>query len=205
MASEEFKIKGIGRMQAMLKPGLAKKEVQKTVGKATGRNAQLLLKAIRKAIQSGNYAPNAALTVDIKGSSKALVDSGNLFQAITATQQSPTVAFVGILRTDEAFNVGVAIHEGFTTKVTEKMRGLFFILWLASQGSVPSGELTGRAKELFARFQGWKPLNEDTTEIRVPARRFIGDPFENSGLKRKIVVNWNNAVREGLIKASNKK
>lgn len=204
MPEQAFTIRGIGKLRTMLKGNVMKKEVERKVRRATGRNGLLVLKAIRKRIQADKYAENAELTEAIKGSGKPLVDFGDLFQAMAMHQPDAKTVFVGILKTDDAFNIGVALHEGKVIKVTDKMRGLFFVLWLASVGGIDPAELKGRAQELFRRYKHWKPLDEETTEIRIPARRFIGEAFEAGGLKRKIVVNWKNAVREGMIDASRK-
>jgi hypothetical protein len=202
--AHEFEVRGIDKINQLLRPVPTSKKVMRQVELATGRNALIVLKAIRKGIQSGKYAANAALTSAIKGSTKPLADKGELFKSITIHRPKPTVAIVGILKTDGIYNVARAIHDGVQLSVTPKMRGLFFVLWLASQGSIPPGDLTGRARDLFDRYKKWKPLDDSTTAIRIPARRFIGDVFDNPGLRRKLKVNWKNAIRAGIIDAQKK-
>jgi hypothetical protein len=177
----------------------------KHVGRATGRNALWLLREIRKGIQSGRYTANAPLTEAIKGSGKPLVDKGDLFQSIAMHQESPMVAFVGIHKTNKAYNLGVTLHEGVEINVTQRMRGLFFVLWLASIGAIPHGDLTGRAQDLFSRYKNWKPLDDKTTKIRIPPRRFISDVYNRQAVRKRIITNFKNALREGLIAASKQK
>lgn len=202
MAQTAFTLKGVNRLKLLLTPGHSKPIVMRHVGRATGRNALWLLREIRKGIQAGKFDANAPLTEAIKGSGKPLVDKGELFKSIAMHQQSPTVAFVGILKTDKAYNLGVALHEGFTVDVTKRMRGLFFVLWLASIGAIPAGDLTGRAADLFQKYKSWKPLGDKTTAIRVKPRRFIADVFNQKGVQKRIVTNWKNALREGMMEAS---
>lgn len=203
--AQEFEIRGISKIQQLLRPAPTSKTVQKHVARATGVNGLLVLKAIRRKIQSGGFTANAALTQAIKGSGKPVVDHGELFKSITMHRPKPMVAVIGILKTDSIYNIAKAIHDGVQINVTPRMRGLFFLLWLASQGSISPGHLRGRARDLFDRYKGWKPFDETTTTIRIPAREFIGDAFRNRGLVRKIKVNWKNAVRAGIIEAQKQK
>jgi len=175
----------------------------KLMRRATGRNALLAQGAIRRAIKSNINPKNAALTSAIKGSTKTLVDHGELFQAVAIKMISDTEAFAGILRTDGAFNLGVALHEGATISVTPRMRAMFFLLWLASTGAITG--LDGRAGELFARYQDWKPLKKTTTVITIPARRFVEKAFSSKGLKKKMVTNWKRAVETSLKQAAKSK
>lgn len=203
MAKTQFEIRGISRLKSFFRPGNARKAVDAHVTKATGQNALLVVRAIRKKIQAGDFEGNASLTVAIKGSTKPLVHSGNTFQAITHTLKGPN-AFVGILRTAKEHDIAVMLHEGTELPVTERMRGLFYVLWLASVGSIPASELNGRAAELFSRYQKWKPLKPSTTKIVIPGRPFIREAFEDRALRAKIAKNWANAVQAGMLAATKK-
>lgn len=194
MATSLFVIKNMARLQAKLTPKKLRPQLKKNIRRATNQNALFVLSQIRKGIRAGGFTKNADLTMAIKGSAKPLVDSGDLFGALTRRLIDDNTAFVGLLRTSDAFNIGVTLHEGTTIKVTDKMRGLFFILWLASKGRVSPGSLDGRAKELFDRYKDWKPLNRSTTRIRVPARRFIDETFAKKGIQRQVVKRWADAV-----------
>tara|TARA_Y100000004_G_scaffold184388_1_gene233357 strand:+ start:247 stop:870 length:624 start_codon:yes stop_codon:yes gene_type:complete len=171
-------------------------KLKANVQKATRLNAMLARKAIRRKIQSKMPPPNAPLTAAIKGSTKPLVDKGQLFQAITFQVLTPFTAEVGVRKGDAYANIAVAIHEGATIPVTPAMRGLFAALANASDGK--SVKLTGRAQQLFKRFQGWKALKSSTTQIVIPPRRFVQAAIEDKALKTKIYGNWQQALAASI-------
>jgi len=158
------------------------------------------VKYVRQAIQESNFIPNEPLTLALKGSSKPLVDTGHgIFQAITHQVVGPFTVFVGILRMSEDYNIATTLHDGAVIPVTDKMRGLFYILWLVSQGTVDESELEGRARELWdAMPGGWKPLKQDTLAIYIPARPFIKQAFGKTELHEKAKQIWQTAVNEVL-------
>jgi hypothetical protein len=193
----EFKIEGFKSYAALLRPGLFEKLSRQHVDRATQQNAVFLATAMRKTIQtSEGLSPNAQLTMDIKGSSKPLVGiDSDLFNGITHKRINSFAAFAGVLRTNEAFNVAVGAHEGFTMAVTPKIRGLFWFLHLASTGQIPPSRLTGRAAELFQRkSSGWKPLAESTTQIVIKGRPFVTITLANQALKDRMYRNWHRAM-----------
>lgn len=190
---------GWKRLKMALDPGKMDKEIRKQLRRATKRNAKLVEAAIRKEIRKGNFERNAALTVAIKDSTKPLVDRGQLFQFVTSKTFGDSTLFVGVLRTDENYNIAAALHEGSTATVTPKMRGLFFVLWQASIGEMSPAALTGRAAELFERMpQGWLPLKAGTKFIVNPPRPFIEQAIKDAGLKEKIAGNWKMAIAEAV-------
>lgn len=87
------------------------------------------------------------------------------------------------------------VHEGAQTKVTPKMRGMFFALWKASKGELDPGKLTGRAKELFEKMQdGWLPLSKDTEVIVLPGRPWVEIAFRDARMARQVRENWKQAL-----------
>jgi hypothetical protein len=79
------------------------------------------------------------------------------------------------------------------------MRAMFFYLWLASMsaqglrtGKAPT--LTGRAAQLFERFQDWRPLKASTRAIHIPKRPFITTVVENPDIQSSIIALWRDAV-----------
>lgn len=151
---------------------------------------------MRQTIQSGkSLQRNAALTQAIKGDNKPLVDQGALFQQITSKVVDDFTVLAGVLRTSGAYNVGLIVHEGATIKVTPKMRGLFFVLWKASEGMLDPGQLEGRAKELFEQMsEGWLPLNANTEVIVIPPRPWIRIAFNNTQMIKQVRDNWKQAM-----------
>lgn len=175
------------------------KNITKALRKASILNGKLAEAQIRRTLATGAFKPNAALTIAIKGSSKPLVDNGQFFQFITSKVIRNTTVFVGVLRTDQNYNLAVALHDGVSIRVTPKMRGLFFILWQASTGAINPSKLTGRAAELFERLDhGWKPLAKSTKVIVIPPRPFVTQALMNAGFKETIKGNWRMALQAAM-------
>ena len=188
--------KGWRKFEKAIKGTNFARKVNKHMTLATRRNGLLAVKAIRNAIRQGDgFEANAALTIDIKGSSKPLVDKGGLFQAATSKQVDQKTVFAGVLQTDDLFNIAETLHEGRAIKVTSKMRNMFKALWWASIGNIDSGELTGAAALLWERKEGgWLPLRENTVAIIIPPRRFIEAAFADPNLKTRARENWQKAL-----------
>jgi hypothetical protein len=124
--------------------------------------------------QEKHGVPNAPLTVLIKKSSRPLVDRGDLRQSITtevAGEGRDVHGAVGVLRRrrgrkgERLFNVAAALHNGFTIRMTPKVRAAIF------------AELRKR------RGKKVKPRPADGTgarTIRVKGRPFISDPLHDN-------------------------
>lgn len=181
------------------------KEFNKTLDKhmrmALSRNGLLAVAAIRKTIKGGVAPPNAPLTTEIKKSEKPLVGLHNqLFQGITSVVVGTREVFVGVLKTDQNYNVALTVHEGKAIKVTERMRTMFWYLWMVSMGRMGPDRLTGRAAELWKQKPGgWLPLKPETQYIVIPARPFIKLAFDDEGLQKRIAENWQRAVNDALV------
>ena len=94
------------------------------IRQATIKNALLLVREIKRGIRDQapggkQFAPLAQVTIDRKGSSKALIDTGFLVNSITQKIMSDR-AFVGLLRTsiykggENAANIGAIMEYGCT-------------------------------------------------------------------------------------------
>lgn len=92
------------------------------IRKATIKNALLLVREIKRGIRSQapggkQFAPLAQVTIERKGSSKALIDTGFLVNSITQKIMSDG-AFVGLLRTsiskdgESVANIGAIMEYG---------------------------------------------------------------------------------------------
>lgn len=191
--------KGWDAFAKAIDPNTFQRVLRRNMQVATTLNGKIVEAAIRRAIQGGDFEPNAALTVMIKGSSKPLVDHGEFFKAVTSVSVGPMEVFIGIVKTAEEYNLALALHEGVDIKVTPAMRGLFFYLWRASIGDMEPSKLTGRAAELWERAPGgWKPLKASTSVIHIPGRPFIDEVFEDESLKKTLADNWNAALRRTM-------
>lgn len=197
----QFKIKGLKKWQYAIDARGFDKTSRIYMRRATKLNGLVAERLQRKTIQSGqNLKKNAALTVLIKGANKPLVDSpGGLFQSITSEVIDDFTAFAGVLRTNDSFNVGIALHEGYQMNVTRDMRSLFIVLWKASTGQLDPSKLKGRAKELFERLShSWLPLKKDTSVIVVPPRRWIKIAFSNTQMVKQCRDNWKQALERSF-------
>ena len=94
------------------------------IRKATIKNALLLVREIKRGIRSQapggkQFAPLAQVTIERKGSSKALIDTGFLVNAITQRIMADR-AFVGLLRGtvnkegEDMVNIGAVMEYGAT-------------------------------------------------------------------------------------------
>lgn len=184
--------------------------VQALLWRATQINALVVRREVRENLKTGKYAPsrdkNAALTLMIKKpKTRPLIDSGQLFQAVTSKVHNWGVAEIGVARVSPTANVAVTVHEGAVVPVTKKMRAMFQALADASDGKRDPSTLTGRAAVLFARrSKGWKPLKKGTTEIRIPARPFIREVVESSKVQRRLYENWLEAASAAVAGVSPK-
>lgn len=182
-------------LRLLLLPGQFQERVREGVRLATKVNALVVQREVRDNIRKGLYAnnraPNAALTVAIKRSSKPLIDSGHLFKSVTTVQTDWHTAEVGVLRGDPGANIAEVVHEGRMIPVTQAMRSLFAMLAEASDGSIDPSKLTGRAQELFARMpKGWKALRPSTTHIRIPPRPYLREVVEDQRVNDLCGRNW---------------
>jgi len=198
MPKTAFKMNGgFKKMFIALDPGKVDKVTKKHIRRANALNGAIMEAEIRKVIEQGRgMTGNRALTVAIKGENKALTGpNSDLFRAVTSQAMDDLNTFVGVLKTDGAFNIAETIHEGREIGVSTEMRGLFFVLWQVSIGKMSQSKLQGRAAELFGQFEGpWYPLKASTTAIVIPSRPFIAEAFKATGVRMKIQNNWRLAI-----------
>jgi len=183
------------------------KALDVNLAQATKVNAMLVVREVRQRIRSKQYAPNADLTTAIKRSSTPLIDQGDLWRAVTYQMVNPRTALAGIMRQQktkaggEMLNLAIALHEGFTVKVTPGTRGLFYALARYTQGTASIDSLTGRAREIAERLKKGTtiyPLKPTTTAITVPARPFLREVIEDDALREKARKNWQAAMGKAL-------
>jgi len=179
------------KLQRQLSDDGFRTKVTAEMKRATRTNAAIVRREVKESLRGGSYAANAVLTRFIKGSSRPLVDTGQLFKAIAFRSTSPFRAEIGVLKGHHSANIALIVHEGATIPVTPAMRGMFALLEDVSEGRREPGRLTGRARELYARQEkGWKALRPSTTAIRIPPRRFFLPVIQNAELHRLLAKNW---------------
>lgn len=189
-----FKIKGMKGLEIALSPSKFATASKEKIRRATALNGKLAAGEMRRLIRKGIKPENAALTQAIKGGDKPLVDSSKLFESITSKVTSDVEAFVGVLRTNENYNIAAIVHEGATLNVTPAMKGMFFFLWKASSGELDPSKLQGRARELWERSTNWRPLGPDTKAINIASRPFVEETFSSKRLIDLAKYNWERAL-----------
>ena len=118
--SEEWR-----RLDEILNPSLIAAGIQQTAARIGNYGAS----EVKKGIVSGapgdqKFAPNSPMTIARKGSSKPLIDKGDLVGSITYQVIDADNVFVGVKKGKE-INIA-AVHEfGCTIQVTPKMRAYF--------------------------------------------------------------------------------
>jgi hypothetical protein len=193
------------KLRKILEVSTAKPNVEKALSKATSVNGLFVRREIRTNIRTAKYAldrpGNAPLTSFIKGSTKPLVDRGELFKAISSRKLNPTTVEVGVKKGSPHVDIAVVTHEGAIIPVTKKMRGLFARLADVSAGKRSPNTLTGRALELWERRPeqgGWKALKAGTTAIKIPKRPYIKEVVEHYDVRAHVFENWKQAAAAGL-------
>lgn len=210
----EMKLTGAWKAFGMtLSPRRAFAVVSTEVRQATEQNAMHVARAMRRKIKESKYEKNAPLTVALKGSTKPLVHTGQMFAAIKGSMINPTTALAGVLRTAKASdgaelaNVAAIVHEGAEINVTPEMRGLFYILHRATTGRLGSQKLGPRAQAIMDARGGGKeiiqPLDPDTEIISIPGRPFVEDTIDRQ-LVAKLKTNWSRAYQRALSKGLKK-
>lgn len=171
------------------------------VRQATILNSRAIKRQIKRELQTGRKAKQSELTIALKGSSSPLSDTGLLLRSISVTSVRWDSSRVGILEKGTRSQSGLTmpqlaaiVQNGAVIPVTRSMRGLFYVLWLASTGR-NKHELNGRAAELFSRFQGWKPISPGTTEIIIPPRPFVANALNSRSLQLEIRRNYREAIQ----------
>lgn len=199
MATETgYQVTGLVEWRNVTDANAFQKRLVRNIRRATKLNALATVKEMRATIQSGDFKPNAPLTVAIKGSGKPLVAGGDLFQSVSLEELNEDEIFVGVKRTEGAYDLVSVIHDGATIPVTPAMRWMFLMLAKASDGSMDPGKLDGRAAELFGQFQGWKPIANSTSAIVIPGRPFAEVTFAKPALIKLCEANWAKAIELAL-------
>lgn len=151
---------------------LAKSPIKKAIELTCNRVGIAAAAAVKKGIRDGapggkKFAPLSDFTKARKGSTKPLIDNGDLLGSISHQVLSSNEVWVGALRgtrTKDGKDIVdiAAVHEfGATIKVTPKMRG-----YLHSQGL---------------------HLAASTQYIHIPERSYLRATFESPEFKQEIL------------------
>lgn len=194
--SSELRLIDFGLLENVMDVKAFKKRLRYHVMQATKRNGLHAKRAIQESIGRGEYLANAQFTIELKGSSHPLVDTGELYKSIVKRAYAWNIARVGVLRsapkskssgkesasgtkgkTQDIINVAMMLHEGRRIAVTPDMRRFF---WAMSR-----------------KDPRWHPLKKETTYIYIPPR-----PFLNAVVKTQMLAKyeeeWSQAVQWAL-------
>ena len=150
--------------------GQTRKEVRAELRQKIREQLGLLRRDVISYIDSEKHGvPNSPLTILVKGSSRSLVDRGDLrmVSVRTESRRNEILGGVGVLRTRRSrdgkvlWNIAVALHEGFVVRVTPQVRAAVFAEMRKRRGK----------KVRFGGGGGSKLW-------RVKARPFIREPLE---------------------------
>jgi len=182
-------LEGFDELKDKLDPKKFPRRMEKHVKKATLKNAMIGAGRVKWDIQRGKFAANAPLTRALKGSSKPLVDTEELFKSITGDAVAWNVALIGVLKNRQVKNpetgdvedimmIAKILHDGAVIPVTPPMRRLFYALAKKYPGQVT-------------------PLSIRTKVIVLPARPFLKGVLDKTEIA-KYKANWMAAVRKAL-------
>ena len=114
-----------GKLATILNPSKLAEGIKQAAARVGNYGASEVKKGIVSGAPGGKkFVPNSAMTIARKGSSKPLIDKGDLVGSITYQVVDDNHVFVGVKKGEEV-NIA-AVHEfGCTIQVTPKMRAYF--------------------------------------------------------------------------------
>lgn len=181
------------RWTKLIDPQDFERRLRRNIRQATIKNGLLVVREIRQGIKNRDYEPNAFLTLAAKApKDKPLVDSGDLFKAITKVVLDDFRVFVGVKKTakgkegEALVNIGAALHEGYTVRVTPAMRAAVF--------ARIHGNQQGRAI-----IKADPPAGPAAKVWVIPPRPFIEAVLERKDIQERVRRNWSRAVERALV------
>ena len=167
-----------GKLANLLDPSRLKGKLHQAAARVGNYGASEVKKGIRSGAPAGQkFAPLHPATIAHKGSSKPLIDKGDLLGSVTYEIPAPDTVFIGVKKTanggaDQA-NIA-AVHEfGCTIAVTPKMRA-------------------------YLHYEGIH-LKAATQYIHIPARPFLRPIFNSNEFRENIAKIYLMAIKEAFI------
>lgn len=189
--------------------GKAGRLMKTNVELATKRNGMLVRDEIKKGMRRGRsgWEPNSPLTREFKGSSKPLIDHGDLLHAIDSTKLTAWAFFVGVHRASGR-NDGVdmatlaAVHEYGKTITPVKAQALAIPVSREASNLAREHGGVGEVPGLFRPKgtsilavkdgKGFKMMFILKDEVVIPPRPFIEPGFH--GARNKCKREWERAI-----------
>ena len=156
------------RLDEILNPARIAAGVRQAAARVGNFGASQVKKGIVSGAPGGQaFVPNSSLTVERKGSSRPLIDHGDLVGSITYEVVDSSSVFIGVKKGKE-HNIA-AVHEfGCTIAVTPKMRA-------------------------YLHHQGVH-LKASTQFIHIPARPFLRPVLHSDDFKAKVAQIYIQAI-----------
>ena len=206
-------------------PASFKRRLAENVARANVRIGREFRRTAQGMIRSGVYAPNSPMTVILKGSSKPLVDKGDLFQGISFELDGPYRVRLGVLKRavgQQVVNVGLVLHEGATIDVSAhpQVRRKVWAMIRKAVGAERLASLnpksrkavkaaaadlgiraTGRQRRgMFAALRAKGVLRASTGGTGrqvwvIPARPFLARPAMDPAFHKVILQHYSDAIR----------
>lgn len=184
-----LELTGFEELKKALDPRAFERRLRREVKRAMVANAQIAEAEVKKDIYAGaTFDPNSQRTIAIKGSSRPLVDNGDLVKSVDGQVVKWDLAVIGVLRskqvkgedgkTEDIKNIAVIVHEGAVIRVTDKMRAFFAAMSRKHPGK-------------------WFPLDPKTTVIVIPPRPFLESAVKKE-LRPRMKEHWEDAIRRAL-------
>ena len=161
-----------GKLETILNPSRLAAGIQQAAARVGNYGASEVKKGIVSGAPGGHkFASNSPMTIARKGSSKPLIDKGDLVGSITYQVIDANNVFIGVKKGKEV-NIA-AVHEfGCTIQVTPKMRAYF-------------------------HYQGVH-LKASTQYIHIPARPFLRPVLQSEEFRSKVAEIYIQAIERML-------
>lgn len=172
-----------GNLNSVLNPSKLRASMKQCASRVGNYGASEVKKGIVSGAPGGEtFTPLSAITIARKGSSKPLIDHGDLVGSVTyQTFNNENSVFIGVKKgvkrknnQDSEMVQIAAVHEfGCTIAVTPKMRA-------------------------YLHYQGIH-LRKETTYIHIPARPFLRPILQNSDFQNKVGEIYVNTLRKAFM------
>lgn len=174
--SYKTSLMGMKKFLRALDRAVWKRKIDSEFGRKLKEQLELVRGDIISYIRNSEHGvPNALITQLWKGSSKPLIDRGDLFDAVTSLVKANPDGLeggVGVLRQakggtgEPLVNVAKALHEGFVVNVTPKVRAAIM---------AKVRKRAARRGQKIPELRG-----PGATHYRVKGRPFVKVPFEKA-------------------------
>lgn len=191
------------RFQAFLKKQRFRRHLKRKIRSGTIRAALYLIKQVKVRIRGRNYVENAPMTLALKKSNLPLLDDKQLWDALSYELENAFKAEVGIVveRASTGSKVGKSrsmpiqqlaemLHDGFTIRVTHKMK--LAIISALHEKQTKTGRLTKKSKTAL------KTVSNMSSEPiwRVPKRPFLTDVWADPKVRKEVRKIWTEALNQ---------